>query len=178
VGHVVSESLPVQVFPSRDVDLAAMTALVNAAFAVYPFLPFERTSIEGLAEEIGDDGDVLWLESGGQPLACALIRPSLSVDWGEHAPFGVNAADALYLGLVCVDPGSMRHGLGRHIVTEAERIARERGFDRIVLGTVREMGNVGYYERVGYRVIGSDVLPAGHWGMTIDHDYCAMEKHL
>ena len=178
MGHVVSEPLPVRILPGRDVDPAAMTTLVNAAFAVYPFLPFERTSAEGVREEIGADGDVLWMERDGRPLACALIRPSLSVEWGEHAPFGVNAADALYLGFVCVEPASMRAGLGRMIVAEAERIGRERGFARMVLGTVREMGNVDYYERVGYRVIGSEVLPAGHWGMTIDHEYCAMEKRL
>jgi predicted N-acetyltransferase YhbS len=84
----------------------------------------------------------------------------------------------MYLGLVAIRPGEMRRGLGRRIVAEAERIAAESGYRKIVLGTLIEMGNVDYYERVGYRVEGSEDFPPGHWGMTIHHRFRGMVKDL
>lgn len=159
-------------------DHVRLAALINAAFGVYPFLTVERTSPEGLAEELGDTGEIILAEAGGELLGCAMIRPSTHVGWEPAGASDARADVAMYLGLVSVKPGQMRNGLGRRLVAEAERIAAERSFRQVVLGTLVEMGNVDYYERLGYRTVGHEDLPAGHWGMTIHHRFCGMVKDL
>jgi predicted N-acetyltransferase YhbS len=173
-----TSTLDLQLVPGTLVDVERIAAVVNAAFGVYPFMGGQRTTAEGVCEEMGGNGDFITASEGGEIVGCAMIRPSLDVHWGSDGEPSVTAPDAMYLGLVAVDPGIRKQGLGRRLIAEAERIGRGRGFARVVLGTIAEMGNVTYYESLGYHVLERTRFQAGHWALTIDHDDCVMVKPL
>ena len=61
-----------------------------------------------------------------------------------------------YLGLFAVAPPRQGDGLGRAIVTEAERVARvELGAERMVMTVIRQRTDlIAWYERLGYRRTG------------------------
>jgi predicted N-acetyltransferase YhbS len=166
--------------PSGKPDHVRLAELVNAAFAVYPFMAGPRTSPEGIAEECGDDAVFILASAAGElPVACAMLRPAPHVDWGvEPVPDAATHPQSLYLGLVAVEPALRKSGLGKRMVAEATREARERGFRSIVLGTLAEMGNVTYYEAHGYRSLASYRYEPGHWGMAIPHTFHIMELAL
>ncbi len=167
--------LELRLVPAAGVDRAAVTALVNQAFARYDIMAGDRTNEAGLAEEAGETGEFLQLWRGETMVGCALIRSAADYFAGALAP---EANDALYFGLAAVQRSEMGGGIGRRLVTEAERIAAERGFPRLVLGTLREFGLVEYYARLGYIVYHFEDQPAGHWGLTVPHRYCDMVKAL
>ncbi|MEO9254216.1 MAG: GNAT family N-acetyltransferase [Tepidiformaceae bacterium] len=167
-----------QLVPARAVDVDRIAAVVNAAFRIYPFMGGDRTSAEGVTEEMGDNGEFITAIDNGLVVGCAMFRPSVDVDWGMEGEDSICEVDAVYLGLVAVEPTIRKRGLGRRMVAEAERIGRERGYRRLVLGTLVEMGNVVYYEALGYAVDARKRFEAGHWGLPIDHDYCVMVKTL
>lgn len=160
-----------------EADFPALARLVNAAFTVYPFMEGPRTTAEGIAGEMGDSGRFVVAESVAGLAACAMLRPSLDVH-ADDTPGTVREADTMYLGLVAVDPEIRKRGVGRAIIAEAERIAALGGFLHMSLGTLREMGNVTYYERLGYIVVNEYAFLPGHWGMTIPHQFCVMVKGL
>ena len=160
-----------------EADFLALACLVNAAFTVYPFMEGPRTTAEGIADEIGDSGRFVIADGAAGLAACAMLRPSLDVH-ANDTPGTVREADTMYLGLVAVDPEIRKQGLGRAVIAEAERIAATAGYLHMSLGTLREMGNVTYYERLGYRVVDEYAFPPGHWSMTIPHQFCVMVKEL
>lgn len=160
------------IVPVGSADLAATAALVNAAFEVHGIMSEPRTSIDGLLEEAGDDGAFIQAVDADGLLASALVRHAASYYANpDHA-------DALYFGLAAVRPVAMRLGLGRTLVTHAERLAVERGHRRVVLSTLREFNLVPYYERLGYTTTKTEDFDAGHWSVIVPHRYHEMQKHL
>lgn len=157
---------------AADADFGETAALVNAAFAVHPVLSGPRTSAEELAQEAGPDGEFLHEREDGNLVASALIRD------GARYFDDLGRADALYFGLAAVSPARMRRGTGRRLVAEAERLARDRGYGRVLLSTLREFGLIDYYEAQGYQVINQQQFEAGHWSVTVPHLYVEMEKRL
>lgn len=161
-----------------DADLAELAALINRAFGIYAFLTAERTSPEGIADEAGNSGKFILAETNDRLVGCAMIRPA--EDSGRVLTRGGTEADrdTLYFGLAAVEPALMRSGIGHQLVAFAEREAVHRGFHKLLLGTVREMGNVAYYEALGYRTTALQRFPAAdlHWGIDIDHEYHEMVK--
>ncbi len=160
-----------------EADFPALARLVNAAFTVHPFMEGPRTTAAGIAEEMGDSGRFLIADSAAGLAACAMLRPSLDVH-ADDTPGTVREADTMYLGLVAVDPQVRKQGLGRAIIAEAEQMAAVEGYLQMSLGTLREMGNVTYYERLGYRVVNEYGFPPGHWNMSIPHQFCVMVRTL
>lgn len=161
-----------------DGDRSALAQLINAAFAVYPFLREGRTSPEGIAEEQGDSGRFLVAESDGELVACAMLRPSLDMSTEPGIEAEWSDGSTMYLGLVAVAPRVRKQGLGRRLVAAAEEAAHGLGFSRMMLGTLREMGNDHYYAGLGYRVAAEEVFEPGHWGMDIAQHFCVMVKPL
>lgn len=165
--------------PAREADHVRLAELVNAAFFVYPFMSGPRTSPDGIAEECGDEATFVLAMHDGATLACAMLRPATGVDWGvEPVPAAATDPGALYLGLVAVDPGVRKSGLGKLLVAESERVATECGARAIVLGTLAEMGNVTYYQGLGYRSVGQYPYEPGHWVISIPHTFHIMERTL
>ncbi len=167
--------LELRLVPAAGVDRAAVTALVNQAFARYDIMAGDRTNEAGLAEEAGDSGEFLQLWRGDTMVGSALIRPASDYFGGA---LSAEAENALYFGLAAVQRSEMGGGIGQRLISEAERIATERGFQRMVLGTLREFGLVEYYARLGYIVYDFEDQPLGHWGLTVPHRYCDMVKVL
>ena len=62
------------------------------------------------------------------------------------------SADACELDALFVEPTQMRTGVGRRLVADAERIARERGARRI--DVVANPQALSFYEAVGFHVVG------------------------
>lgn len=159
-------------------DRVVLAGVINAAFSVYPFMRADRISLEGIDEEQGESGRFLVASRQGVIVACAMIRPSLDVHSEPESLEIPGGGDIMYLGLVAVVPQLRKQGLGRRLVASAEVAARDLGFAGMALGTLREMGNVDYYEALGYSVNGEQVFEPGHWGIAVPHHYCLMGKPL
>lgn len=170
-------SVRLRVAGAESIDPAAIAEVVNAAFYLHAFMTADRTSPEGVLEEMGTDGVFILAEDDEGLAGTALLKPSIHGD-SDDIEDAVNVDHAAYLGLVCVPPRVNRTGIGRRLMSEAERLATEMGYSQVTLGTVREMGNVDYYEVLGYRVVGSQPFPAGKWGLAIDFEHCTMVKDL
>ncbi|HJV21948.1 MAG TPA: GNAT family N-acetyltransferase [Holophagaceae bacterium] len=72
---------------------------------------------------------------------------------------------AVQMRQVAVDPNRQGGGVGRSLVEEAERFARQQGFARMTLHA-RDTA-VGFYERLGYAAVGDPFVEVGipHQGM-------------
>lgn len=166
--------------PAHSTDHPRLVELINAAFFVYPFMKEPRTSPEGIAEELCDGAMfVLASDSNANVIGCAMVRPVSGVDWGvEPLPEPANHASGAYLGLVAVDPAARKGGVGKRLVAAAEDAARALGYHAMLLGTLAEMGNVAYYEAMDYHTVAAYEFEAGHWGVSIPHNYHIMERLL
>lgn len=153
----------------RDaIDPAAVASLINDAYTKYPFMREPRTTPGRLLDELGD-GELILAEDRGELAGCAIVCPSLDVHSTEGMPGDYRHASTLYLGLAAVSRKAQGRGVGRRLVAEAEKLAAERCYCRVLLGALVEMGNVDYYAKLGYRTLSKDRFEAGHWGLSIEH---------
>jgi GNAT superfamily N-acetyltransferase len=178
--------------PADEIDAAAVAALVNRAYGTYRHLfAGERTSPEELLLEAGPGARFIIVEEGDRLVASALvaraerfIEPDMLGPAGTPRPTPAPLppdhpwAGALYFGMAAVELDRMNRGLGRQLVAFAEQLARDEAHRAVALGTVREFGLIGYYQRLGYRVIHEIDHPAGHWDFLVPHRYCEMVKAL
>lgn len=158
---------------------AELLPLINAAFAIYPFSSEPRlASVPVFEEQAGPTASFVVARVGGTAVGCAMICPAVGKEWDVGEGRGITSPEALYLGLAAVSPALRKGGIGKALLAEAEHEASRRGFSRIVLGTVAEMGNVAYYAALGYRSVDTRHFEAGHWGLRIPHEVHVMEKRL
>ncbi|MGW0700069.1 GNAT family N-acetyltransferase [Streptomyces sp. NPDC002867] len=102
----------------------------------------QRTDPEGVLAVIRAPGSrLMMVERDGEPLACCQL---------EHR------GDAAYFGMFAVRPDLQGGGLGRRVIAEAERSAREtwgvREMHMTVISLREEL--IAWYERRGYRRTG------------------------
>ncbi|AQT71176.1 MULTISPECIES: GNAT family N-acetyltransferase [Streptomyces] len=135
-----------------EADVPELVALVESAYrgdasragwtTEADYLDGQRTDPDGVRAVIdAEDGDLLVVERAGELVACCHIEHR-----GDHA----------YFGMFAVRPGLQGAGLGREILAEAERRARETwgaGEMRMTVVNVREE-LIAYYVRRGYRRTG------------------------
>ena len=181
-----------RVVPIAEADLEVVAPLVNRAFATYEIFKGQRTSPQDYRDEAGEDARVILVEQDGQLVASGMIaKAERFVETDQLGPAGTERpgggaelpadhpwSGALYFGLAGVEPGLMNGGFGRMIVSKVEEIAREEGYPRVGLGTLREFGLVSYYEKLNYRTFHTELHPAGHWDVMVEHLYCEMVKDL
>lgn len=135
-----------------DTDVDALVALVESAYrgdssrggwtTEADILEGQRTDPEGVLEIVkSPDGRVLVVERGGLIVACCQLEHR-----GDHA----------YFGMFAVSPTVQGAGLGRTVLTEAERLARETWgateMHMTVISVREEL--IAWYERRGYRRTG------------------------
>ena len=133
-------------------DVAAIVALVESAYrgdvsrkgwtTEADMLDGQRTDPLGVAELIGRPGCCLLLaESSGDLQACANIE---------------QRGDVAYFGMFSVRPDLQGAGLGRVVLAEAERLARDDWHCREMQMTVISLRDelIAWYERRGYRRTG------------------------
>jgi GNAT superfamily N-acetyltransferase len=193
VASLVTPAL--RVVPIAEIDAEAVAALVNRAFSRYSDLfAGQRTSPQDYLIEAGESARVILVEADGRLVATSMVaKAERFLDPGLLGPAGIGRAEskggvnheadhpwigAFYFGMAGVEPSLMNGGLGRLMVEHAERMARDEGFTRVALGTMREFGLVDYYMRFGYRVIHEEAHPVGHWDFLVPHHYCEMVKDL
>ncbi len=149
-------------------DRNAIFALVNAAFVL------ERPLNKGGRERLAEDGELEMLMARGVFLVCEHKR----TDQHKTNQDGTNQDGTLaasvylepgyggrighcYLGMLAIDPARQRAGLGRRMMEAAEQYARSAGCFAVDLRVVspRETKLVPLYDRLGYRVEGTEPYP-------------------
>ncbi|MFB7169317.1 GNAT family N-acetyltransferase [Streptomyces sp. NPDC056254] len=135
-----------------EADVTELVALVESAYrgdasragwtTEADYLDGQRTDPDGVRAVIGNpDGVLLVVERAGELVACCNLEHR-----GDHA----------YFGMFAVRPGLQGGGLGKEILAEAERRARDTwGAEemRMTVVNVREE-LIAYYVRRGYRRTG------------------------
>jgi len=173
-----TETVELALLPAREIDTAETAAVVNAAFARYPIYHGTRTSPEGLLAESPAGAEFLQIRRDGRLVATAMLCPATALEVDEDPFEPEHLPGSLYFGIAAVAPDAMGGGYGRRLLAETERIARERGYTRVVLSTVREFGLVEYYGPLGYEVVREVTYPAGHFDIDCEHHHCGMVKAL
>jgi ribosomal protein S18 acetylase RimI-like enzyme len=127
-------------------DLPEIVALMNRAYrgqegwaVEQGYILGDRISLPDLQAELAAKPQMLllvWREAG-ELLGCVSLEPA--------------GTDAWYLGALTVQPGRQDAGLGRRLLAEAERIAKDAGAKRMRLTViwVRE-ALIAWYRRRGY----------------------------
>lgn len=172
----MSSNARVTIIPASELDAATRThmiALVNDAFLKHDWLfpGIERTDEVSFAEEnAGADVILIHDPTAGTfanlPVAVGVLRPD------EHDPA------ALYVSMVCVPRALHGRGYGTTIMETVEAEARRRGFARVTLTTIPEIGNATYYERKGYAIISREPRATGTWGSNAPYAIVRMAKDL
>jgi ribosomal protein S18 acetylase RimI-like enzyme len=144
-------------------DVAAIVRLVESAYrgdasrtgwtTEADLLDGQRTDAAAVAEMLGGpDSTVLLAEaSGGELVGCCRL---------ERRP----DAEA-YFGMFSVEPGRQGAGVGRLVLAEAERIARDEWAAATMVMTViaQRAELIAWYERRGYRLTGeTEPFPYGN----------------
>ncbi|NUK23048.1 GNAT family N-acetyltransferase [Streptomyces lunaelactis] len=135
-----------------EADIPALVPLIESAYrgdssrsgwtTEADILNGQRTDPEGVREVITAPGSTLLVvERDGELIACCQL---------EHR--GENA----YFGMFAVRPGLQGAGLGRQVMAEAERHARERwGVSEMHMTVISVRDElIAWYERRGYRRTG------------------------
>ena len=162
-------------------DLDAIVALVTSAYrgdasrvgwtTEADFLDGNRIDPDVLRHDIERDGShVLLAERDGELLACAHVAQE---------------GDAGYFGMFSVVPGAQGGGIGKQVLAEAERIAREDWRLPAMRMTVIDIRDelIEFYMRRGYRRTGiSKPFPYGdaRFGIPLRDDlrFEVLEKYL
>jgi GNAT superfamily N-acetyltransferase len=135
--------------PAGTADVPAVVALVESAYrgdsgrrgwtTESELLDGRRTDEQAVGELVDRPGScVLLAERDGQLIASAHVEQQ-----GESS----------YFGMFAVDPDQQGGGLGKAVLAEAERLAREQWHCRAMRMTVIEQRAelIAWYERRGYR---------------------------
>jgi len=89
--------------------------------------------------------------TGPERLGCVFLVQARSETTGEVEP-GI-----AQLRMLLLEPAARGQGLGKRLVDECERFARERGYRRIRLWTNRVLAAArGIYEAAGYKLVASE----------------------
>ncbi|MFF4029805.1 GNAT family N-acetyltransferase [Streptomyces sviceus] len=137
---------------ATDADVDTLVALIESAYrgddsragwtTEADILEGQRTDPEGVLAVIkSPDSRLLTVERDGRVVACCQL---------EHR--GIHA----YFGMFAVSPGLQGGGLGKVIIAEAERIARETwGVTEMHMTVISVREDlIAWYERRGYRRTG------------------------
>jgi predicted N-acetyltransferase YhbS len=144
-------SNPVHSSPQYRVRLAdpadtdALVGLINEAFAV------EKIAIEGdridsqKLQALFETGNFLLLYEAEELLGCVYVEVK-----GKRG----------YLGLLAVQPGRQKSGLGRRLANAAEDYFRSAGCEGVDLRIVSVRTELPpIYERLGYTATGTALIP-------------------
>jgi len=137
---------------ATDADVDALVALIESAYrgddsrvgwtTEADILEGQRTDPEGVLAVIkSPDSRLLTVERDGRVVACCQLEHR-----GDHA----------YFGMFAVSPALQGGGLGKVIIAEAERAARETwGVTEIHMTVISVRDDlIAWYERRGYRRTG------------------------
>jgi GNAT superfamily N-acetyltransferase len=128
-------------------DLGPVMALINRAFVVERFFKSGDRLTVAAMRALFRSGGILLAEDAGALAGCVYVEMR-----GERA----------YFGLLSVDPGRQRSGVGRRLTTAVEDFARSHGARHMDIRIVSLREELrGVYEGMGYAVTGTEPIPAG-----------------
>jgi GNAT superfamily N-acetyltransferase len=156
--------LPTRV--ATDADVAAITALINAAFVVErPIFDNDRIDDIGVREYMTKGKFLLYEDRAGKLIACVYLEPSRN--------------GRCYLGLLSVEPEDQGKGLAPRILTVAEDFARNANCHTMWLRTLsaRTPPLRSFYERFGYTLLEMTPLPPV-FHPKIPCEFVVMERRL
>jgi ribosomal protein S18 acetylase RimI-like enzyme len=147
--------------PARTADVPAIVALVESAYrgesgrrgwtTESHLLDGQRTDAADVTTLIARPGSrVLMAEGDGR------LKASCHIE---------RRGTGAYFGMFAVDPGEQGGGIGKRVLLEAERIARDEWHCRVISMTVivQRAELIAWYERRGYRRTGeSEPFPYGN----------------
>ena len=162
-------SIATSVRRARPSDAAALTDLVNRAFAVERwFLDVERTSTDEIAALIASGGFLVLEYAGGIGAAVLVQGPGQRDDVPpSHA----------YFGMLSVQPELQGMGLGVRLVRVAEAVAESSGATSMsmrILSLREELSR--WYKSLGYREVG--IAPYSHRSVKQPCHFVEMRKSL
>jgi GNAT superfamily N-acetyltransferase len=132
--------------PASESDAEALVRLINRAFEVERF--FIDTDRIDLAQVLAflAKGCFLIEDDGGAMTACLYVELR-----GSRG----------YFGLLSVDPGRQRSGLGKQLIAAAEAFCREAGCDAMDMRIVNLREELpAFYRKLGYAECGHSEFPA------------------
>jgi ribosomal protein S18 acetylase RimI-like enzyme len=162
-------SVATSVRRARSSDAAALTDLVNRAFAVEAsFIEGQRTTTDEIAALIRSGGFLVLESDRGICAAVLFVRP------GERA--GLPASHA-YFGMLSVSPEVQGMGLGRRLVQVAEAMAEASGATSMRLRIINLREELSrWYKGLGYREVGT--APCANIPIKRPCHFIDMEKAL
>jgi ribosomal protein S18 acetylase RimI-like enzyme len=169
IATPIATSVATSVRRARSSDTAALTALVNRAFAVERvFLDGDRTTAEEIDALIAS-GCFLVLEYAGGIGAAVLVQGP-----GQRA--GMPPSHA-YLGMLSVQPELQGMGLGVRLVRVAEAMAEAAGATSMRLRIINLREELSrWYKSLGYREVGT--APFTHHSLKRPAHFIDMAKPL
>jgi predicted N-acetyltransferase YhbS len=147
-------------------DAERITAIVNAAFEVERPMRAsgERTSLVGVREEMQRGGEYFVAEENGHIVGSVLTR--------------VNGTTG-YFGMLAVEPGLQRNGIGRALREHVEDYCRAHGCNEMTLTTGDFRTDLlPYYERAGYRIVSYEACSGPEWNLSRPFRIVHMRKQL
>ncbi|MCF6525961.1 GNAT family N-acetyltransferase [Streptomyces sp. JJ36] len=133
---------------AAEADVPALVALIESAYrgdasragwtTEADLLEGQRTDPEGVASVVRDPASrMVVAERAGELVACCQLE---------------NRAGHAYFGMFAVRPALQGAGVGKHVLTEAERIARESwGAEAMHMTVITQRADlIAWYERRGY----------------------------
>jgi predicted N-acetyltransferase YhbS len=159
-----SRSGNIRIRQASDGDVEDLTKLINAAFVV------EQVVFDG---DRVDDLGVRAYMSGGTFLIAEDSRGVAGCVYIEARD------DRSYLGLLSVQPARQGTGIGRQLVTMAEKFARQSGSRVMDLRVISARGDelLPFYRRLGYEFVRAEPFPADLATKVPSH-YILMSKPL
>lgn len=139
--------------PATDSDLALLPAIEVAAGEAFRALGMDAVAddapptVEDLAAYQVDGRAWVAVDAADRPVGYAL---ALEVDGGAH------------LEQVTVHPAAAGHRIGSALIDEVDRWAAGHGLAWLTLTTFVDVPwNAPYYDRLGFRAMAAETLPAG-----------------
>jgi ribosomal protein S18 acetylase RimI-like enzyme len=164
----VETSIATSVRRARPSDIAALTDLVNRAYAIESsFVDGTRTTPEEIASLI-DSGGFLVLEYAGGLCGAVLVQ--------GPGRAGARPSQA-YFGMLSVLPELQGKGLGLRLVRVAEAMAEATGATSMSLRIINLRAELSrWYKSLGYREVGT--APFTHYSVKRPCHFIEMAKPL
>lgn len=168
--------------PATDADAPALVALIRSAYrgeesrtgwtTEADLLDDERIDTAGVCGKISDPTTTVLaaVDADGALVACCEVQ--------------LRSNEAAYFGLFAVHPSLQAPGLGRRVLTAAERYAAQYGWSRMQMTVIAQrLELIAWYERRGYWVT-SETRPfpygavVGGGSSRTDLHFVVLEKSL
>lgn len=172
-------SLATSVRSAQLSDAAALTDLVNRAYAIEAFfVEGPRTTADEIAALIGSGGFLVLDHAGGH--AGGIAAAVLYRGPGEHdgvPPLGADHGLGAYFGMLSVLPELQSRGLGRRLVQVVEARAEATGAASMRLRVINLREELRrWYTSLGYREVGT--TPYTHRAVKRPCHFIEMAKPL